>query len=312
MAPLDLAAAVVDSPDPSPFGDAAVDDGDLTNAIVTYWFASEDKHRPAPDYLRHQPDLNGKMRELLIDWLQEVAVRFRFQPETMFLAVALVDRFLSRKAVNRKKLQLVGCVGLILAAKYEETYTPAINDFLVVSDHAFTRDHVLQMESIVLNALDFRLTQVTPLRFLQVFLLPLALPPVHALLAHYLLEATLQYVKLLEYRPSTIAAAVVYLVAHQVHWEAAGGGASEEYVWSDARVSQTRHTVDQLLPCLGDVYTHWSSLSSRAAAALASGAVASGGPGNRCLAVYRKYGRERCMQVNLVRVEKPGILDLRG
>lgn len=311
---------------------------ELTDEIVAYWFDSESKHRASPDYLTHQPDLNGKMREILIDWLQEVVARFRLQTETMFLAVGLLDRFLSCKAVGRKKLQLVGCVALLLAAKYEEIYIPAINDFLIISDNAYSRDHVLHMESIMLNGLNFQLTQVTSLRFMQRFLnLPdsdfigpavregIVLP---VFLAQYLLELTLQYVKFLEYRPSTVAAAVVYIVGHHAHVEhmrhqqavaaatdaadpaaTAAAAAIPPYEWSASMILETRHTVDDLRACVGDVYAHWQSMSEIAASAIAAGTVASGGPGNKCLAIYRKYGKERLGQVNQAHIHKPTILE---
>ena len=42
-------------------------------------------------------------------------------PETLYLTVNILDRFLSVKQVRRSKLQLVGVAALSIAAKYEET-----------------------------------------------------------------------------------------------------------------------------------------------------------------------------------------------
>ena len=44
--------------------------------------------------------------------------------ETLFLTVNLIDRFLSKQSVVRKKLQLVGLVSMLLACKYEEVSVP--------------------------------------------------------------------------------------------------------------------------------------------------------------------------------------------
>lgn len=319
--------------DESPFGrvpshlpssDAHLWSTDLTSDIVNYWFATETRHRPSADYLQHQPDLNAKMREILIDWLVEVVARFRLQTETMFLSVALLDRFLASKAVGRKKLQLVGCVALLLASKYEEIYTPEINDFLIISDHAYERDHILHMESIMLNSLNFQLTQVTSLRFLQRFMNTpnvdfmiqarqnQQLQPM--LLGQYLLELTLQFVKFLEYRPSTLAASVVYIVANHVHASmadsnaAATGGTATPYEWSASMALETQHSLADLQPCIADVYTHWHNLSETAAQAMAAGTVASGGPGNKCLAIFRKYGKERYGMVNQIPIRRPACI----
>ena len=43
-------------------------------------------------------------------------------PETLYLAVHLVDRYLEREQTTRSRLQLVGATALFLAAKY--TCTP--------------------------------------------------------------------------------------------------------------------------------------------------------------------------------------------
>jgi cyclin B len=45
----------------------------------------------------------------------------------------------------RKKLQLVGLVALLLACKYEEVSVPVVEDLVLISDKAYTRNDVLEM-----------------------------------------------------------------------------------------------------------------------------------------------------------------------
>ncbi len=45
-------------------------------------------------------------------------------PETLWIAVNLVDRFLSVRVVSLVKLQLVGVTAMFIAAKYEEILAP--------------------------------------------------------------------------------------------------------------------------------------------------------------------------------------------
>ena len=47
------------------------------------------------------------MRAILIDWLVEVHQKFKLLPDTLFLTVNIIDRFLQKKSVTRKNLQLV-------------------------------------------------------------------------------------------------------------------------------------------------------------------------------------------------------------
>ena len=78
------------------------------------------------DYLDKQPDINSKMRSILLDWLIEVHRKFELMPETFYLTVNIIDRFLSRKMVTRRELQLVGISSMVIASKYEEVWAPQV------------------------------------------------------------------------------------------------------------------------------------------------------------------------------------------
>lgn len=64
---------------------------------------------------------------------------------------------------------------MLLASKYEEIYPPQIRDLVFITDRAYNRDQILEMESTMANALEFRLTVPTIycflLRYLKVKLL---------------------------------------------------------------------------------------------------------------------------------------------
>ena len=66
-----------------------------------------------------QKDINASMRTILVDWLIEVQENFELFHETLYLAVKLTDRYLSKKEVKREYLQLVGATSMLIAAKFE-------------------------------------------------------------------------------------------------------------------------------------------------------------------------------------------------
>jgi hypothetical protein len=66
-----------------------------------------------------QPEINERMRAILIDWLVDVHTKFDLSPETLYLTINIVDRFLAVKLVPRKELQLVGISAMLTASKYE-------------------------------------------------------------------------------------------------------------------------------------------------------------------------------------------------
>ncbi len=83
------------------------------------------------------------MRSILIDWLIEVHLKFKLVPETLFLTVNLIDRYLQHKQVTRQKLQLVGVTAMLIASKYEEIYAPIVKDFVYITDNAYTKEEIL-------------------------------------------------------------------------------------------------------------------------------------------------------------------------
>lgn len=77
----------------------------------------EPKRRPLPDYLEKvQKDVTANMRGVLVDWLVEVAEEYKLCPETLFLSISYIDRFLSSKTVTRQRLQLLGVSSMLIAS----------------------------------------------------------------------------------------------------------------------------------------------------------------------------------------------------
>ena len=55
----------------------------------------ENKIKIDSSYFKNQPEINEKMRAILIDWLVEVHYRFRLKSETLFQTVWIIDTYLS-------------------------------------------------------------------------------------------------------------------------------------------------------------------------------------------------------------------------
>jgi hypothetical protein len=95
-----------------------------------------------PVFMESQPHINERMRSILVDWLVEVHLKFKLVPETLYLTINLIDRYLERNEVSRPKLQLVGVTSLLIASKYEEIYPPELRDLVYICDRAYTRTEV--------------------------------------------------------------------------------------------------------------------------------------------------------------------------
>lgn len=75
--------------------------------------------------------------------------------------------YLQCNEVSKQKLQLVGVSAMLLASKYEEMYAPEINDFVYITDHAYTKRQIRQMEAQIFKCLDFSLGKPLSLHFLR-------------------------------------------------------------------------------------------------------------------------------------------------
>jgi len=128
---------------------------------------AQETGRTEADFLAAQSDINQRMRAVLVNWMVEVHRKFKLTEPTYFLAINLVDRFLAAKQVKRTKLQLLGCSCLWSASKYHEIYAPEMDDFVYISDSAFSSEQLEAMEVEVLKTLSFELTVPTVLSYAE-------------------------------------------------------------------------------------------------------------------------------------------------
>lgn len=178
--------------------------------MFQHLYSAETKSYPKM-YMNEQKDINAKMRAILVDWLVEVHMKFRLVPETLYLCVNIIDRYCNLVTVARSKLQLVGVTALLIACKYEEIYPPEVRDCVYITDRAYQRQEVLDMEHDMLQRLRFKITVPTAYPFLLRFLSMTKASPLTRFAAHYYMERTLQEHDLLYYRPSFVSASAVIL-----------------------------------------------------------------------------------------------------
>lgn len=179
--------------------------------IFEYLRDLESSSLPNPRYMNHQDEIDWKTRGVLIDWLVEVHTRFHLLPETLFLAVNIVDRFLSAKVVQLDRLQLVGVTAMFIAAKYEEVLSPSVGSFRHVADNEFTEAEILSAERFILGTLDYDLSYPNPMNFLRRVSKADNYDIQTRTVAKYLTEISLLDHRFMSYRPSHVAAAAMFL-----------------------------------------------------------------------------------------------------
>ena len=175
-------------------------------------FVTETRYTAKFGYMKNQVDISEKMRSILIDWLVEVHNKFKLSPETLFLTVNIIDRYLERISICKARLQLVGVSAMLIASKYEDIYPPETNDFVYITDKAYTKEEILAMEMSILKQLEYNVTVPSSYRFLQRFTRVSNCSEQQVALVRYLVELTLIDYKMIRFSNSIIAASAVYLM----------------------------------------------------------------------------------------------------
>ncbi|XP_022924970.1 G2/mitotic-specific cyclin S13-7-like [Cucurbita moschata] len=255
--------------------------------IYKFYKEVENESRPH-DYMDSQPEINTSMRAILVDWLVDVHNKFELSPETFYLTINIIDRFLARKAVPRRELQLLGIGAMLIASKYEEIWAPEVNDFVCLSDRAYTNEQILTMEKRILGKLEWTMTVPTPYVFLARFI-KASKDSDHEMenLVYFLAElGIMHYNTSIMYSPSMIAASAVY---------AARCTLKKSPGWDETLKLHTGFTEPQLIDCAKHLVGFHGAASK-----------------NKLQVIYRKYSSSERGAVALLQPPKALLLTPNG
>lgn len=154
-----------------------------------------------------QTEIQWFMRPYLLDFLLEAHHAFQLLPETLHLAVNLLDRYCSRRVVYKRHYQLVGCAALLIAAKYgdRKERVPTIRELKSMCCSLYDDDMFTQMEWHVLQTLNWVIGHPTVTSFLQLALTEVAFDPELEHMSWYISELALYHKEFISVRPSVMA-----------------------------------------------------------------------------------------------------------
>ncbi|KAI9793900.1 MAG: hypothetical protein M1816_007152 [Peltula sp. TS41687] len=204
--------------------------------IFDYMRELEIKMLPNAHYMDIQTEIQWSMRSILMDWLVQVHHRLGLLPETLFLAVNYIDRFLSFKIVSLGKLQLVGATALLIASKYEEINCPTLQEIVYMVDGGYTMDEILKAERYMLSMLQFELGFPGPMSFLRRISKADDYDLETRTLAKYFLEVTVMDERFVASPPSFLAAGAHCLARLML----------KKGTWSYAHIYYSNYTFSQL------------------------------------------------------------------
>uniref|UniRef100_A0A8C5CUS8 Cyclin I n=1 Tax=Gadus morhua TaxID=8049 RepID=A0A8C5CUS8_GADMO len=141
----------------------------LENAVsreAMMWKAYVPK-KPSPQ----DTDISPAQRDEAVRWLAEVHGSLQLYPETLALAVSILDRFLGPIKARPKYLRCIAIACFFLAAKTceEDELVPPLSVLAGSSGCDCTVSEIRRMERVILDKLHWNLHTATPLHFLQIF-----------------------------------------------------------------------------------------------------------------------------------------------
>ncbi|KAF4447248.1 hypothetical protein F53441_9191 [Fusarium austroafricanum] len=153
----------------------------------------ENETLPDDPFINMQKKISCDMRTKLIDYLIEVHTELCLLPDTLFLAVNLLDRYCSKEVVDVEHYQLIGCVTLRIAAKYwdKQDHIHELNNNMCYK--LYNARMFNQMEMNILDTLDWIIGHPTISSFLQLMVAEKNDDWEVGQLAAYLCKATLRH-----------------------------------------------------------------------------------------------------------------------
>ena len=168
--------------------------------------------KPIYGYMEKQPQINEKMRAILIDWIIDIHFKFNLKLQTLYITIMIIDTFLSKKEIRRSEFQLLGLTALLIACKTEEVQCPQMKDLIDLTDGACNKEQLIKMESDVLVLLNFNICVPTPVDFFGILAKGFKFNSLQTNLGKYFMEYSLYDYNMIKYSSSVIAAACCYFV----------------------------------------------------------------------------------------------------
>ncbi|GMR59962.1 hypothetical protein PMAYCL1PPCAC_30157, partial [Pristionchus mayeri] len=187
---------------------------DYVDDINEYLFDREGGHVVRVSFLSGKK-VTEQMRSRLVDWIIRTHHKLYLRPDTLHLAVYIVDRYLEKADVEEEQLLLVGACATLAAAKYEEVDCPEMEDLTQAIEGRIVQvNDMLEMERELVRATGFNLGRPHSTHFLRSFWMKAEGDALSYCLAKYFSEICLMISLFSSMRASLVAAGSLWLADH--------------------------------------------------------------------------------------------------
>ncbi|XP_050248787.1 G2/mitotic-specific cyclin S13-7-like [Quercus robur] len=182
-------------------------------SMYAFYKRIETQNQLSTDFLSFQPQVSVYVRNSLVDWLTSLHFSLDLLQPTLFLAVNIVDRFLSIEVVpSEHDLKQVAIVALVIACKFEENWSPSALTLMEEDEDGYSQQQIDAIEKNILQKLGWKLLVPTIHSFLvEIFYSCGYCDQEFKDMAFFFGEVALNnYHATISYSPSTLAVSAIY------------------------------------------------------------------------------------------------------
>lgn len=124
--------------------------------------------RPQNEIFRNQPEIDSKMRQILINWIVEIHLKFKLSTKALYLTVFLIDSYISSKPIQKSKFQLLGIAALLISWKMEDIKIPSLDNLVYICDNSFDKEELIKMEADILKTINYDISFPLSIDFYEI------------------------------------------------------------------------------------------------------------------------------------------------
>ena len=162
--------------------------------------------------LQDKKYFNEKNRSIIFNWLVKNNFKWKLKDDTIFMAMNLMDRYISKYPTKNSEFQLIGISSYLIASKYEDIYPPYLDDLSQICNYIYSNDDIIKKEYEILSGLNFDILYNSSYKYLT-FLHSVTDKENMKLLylAQFILELTLENLEILGHSQCQRAISALFL-----------------------------------------------------------------------------------------------------
>jgi len=166
--------------------------------------------------LQDKKYFNENNRSIILQWLIKNNMKWKLKDDTIFMAMNIMDRYISKFKSKNLEFQLIAISSYFIASKYEDIYPPYLDELSQICNYIYSNDDIIKKEYEILVGLNFDILYNSSYKYLT-FLHSIADKDNLKLLylAQFILELSLENIDILEHSQSQRALAAL-LIAKKI------------------------------------------------------------------------------------------------